>query len=174
MNLRNRISLFITGIILLLSNIISAQPERGVGNSKILLYPQGGQIREVALYENSYALVIGMSNYKYWQPLAGPRKDVEDVRSILTEHGFNVEVKMDLTGEDLEAGISKFIKKYGLTGNNRILIYFAGHGTNLMATDKRELGYIVPIDANLPDKNEIEFKKVAAHFPKLGKLRFKK
>ena len=167
MNLRYGTGIFIIIINLLLATILPAQTERGVGNSKILLYQQGGQLREVALYENSYALVIGMSNYKYWQHLDGPGQDIENVRSILGEHGFNVTVKMDLTGKELDQTIDTFIDEHGLSGNNRILIYFAGHGTNLTATDKRELGYIVPIDAPLPDKSEIEFKKVALSMQKI-------
>src|SRR6185369_13192114 len=94
--------LFICFLILLLQFIITAQlkpvdPTRGFGNNKTLLYPEGGMIREVSLYDNSYALVIGMNEYKYWKKLKGPQKDVESVREVLKEHGFNVDVKMDLT-----------------------------------------------------------------------------
>lgn len=140
--------------------------QRSVTNHN-LIFPQNGEPREVSLYDASYALVIGMSKYRYWKPLDGPVKDVEEVKTVLIEHGFNVQVEMDLTGEALEQKINEFIKKYGLDGNKRLVIYFAGHGGTLVATDRRELGYIVPVDAPLPEKNETEFKRVALSMQKI-------
>jgi formylglycine-generating enzyme required for sulfatase activity/uncharacterized caspase-like protein len=140
--------------------------ERGVEN-KILTFVQNGQFSQVKLYDNSYALVIGMSKYRFWDQLKGTIRDTEEVKTVLTEQGFNVQVELDLTGAELENKINQFIKNYGLDGNNRLIIYFAGHGNTLVATDKREVGYIVPIDAPLPETNETEFKRVALSMQKL-------
>ena len=162
MNKTPFLSLFFLSLLVFFHQPAFSQSEvnRGVKN-KVLLYPQNGQIQQVSLYDNSYALVIGMSKYKHWRPLAGPVKDVEEVGAVLKDHGFDVQVEMDLTGEELERKINQFIKKHGLDGNNRLLVYFAGHGETLVATDKREIGYIVPVDAPLTDQNEKEFKQVA-------------
>src|SRR3712207_9190795 len=46
--------------------------------------------KEVKLYERSYALVIGVSDYAQWPKLPGVRKDVEEVARALERHGFLV------------------------------------------------------------------------------------
>ncbi len=47
--------------------------------------------KQVGLYNESYALVIGASRYTNgWPKLAGVRKDVKLVTGILEERGFKV------------------------------------------------------------------------------------
>lgn len=118
--------------------------------------------KEVILYENSYALIIGNSNYQNgsWGNLPGVKSDVEAVSEILCKHGFNVEIADNLTSKTFETRIKKFINDYGKTPNNRILIYYAGHGFKQKSVgDGREIGYVVPTDAPSPQK--IEFVKFA-------------
>jgi formylglycine-generating enzyme required for sulfatase activity len=160
-------------LIVFLYQPISAQPpqstdsQRGIKNNKVLGYPSNGTWREVPMYDDSYALVIGMSNYRYWNKLNGPVKDVEEVRSVLTEHSFKVQVEMDLTGEELEDKINDFIKSYGLSKNNRLIIYFAGHGETMVGTDNRDIGYLVPVDAPQSEKDEDGFKRTALSMSKI-------
>ena len=42
----------------------------------------------------SYALIIGESNYMYWNSLAGVKEDVPAVKKLLEEQGFTVEYEM--------------------------------------------------------------------------------
>jgi hypothetical protein len=51
-----------------------------------------------------------------------------------------------------------FIAAHGRNARNRIVFYFAGHGHTQTASDGRQLGFIVPIDAPLPTKEPVEFK----------------
>lgn len=113
--------------------------------------------KEVILYENSYALIIGNSNYKdgSWGNLPGVKADVEAVSDILCQHGFKVEIAENLTSKTFDSRLKEFINKYGKTANNRILIYYAGHGyKQKSAGDNRDIGYVVPVDAPSPQKSD--------------------
>ncbi|HKQ79230.1 MAG TPA: tetratricopeptide repeat protein [Blastocatellia bacterium] len=116
---------------------------------------EGGQT--IDLYEGSYALVIGAVNYQNWRRLTGVQGDAEEVAAVLQKHGFNVEKLLDPTRESFDHAMRKFISDYGQSINNRLLIYFAGHGHTLTTVDGRSLGYIVPIDA--PRGDNARFKQ---------------
>lgn len=122
-----------------------------------------GSKQEVQLYDGSYALVIGNSEYSFgWERLSGVKTDVVAVRNVLERHGFKVETEENLTSEQFERRIKKFIDDYGYDRNNRLIIYYAGHGYTLpSAGDKRELGYIIPSDTPLPTKDERGFRQKA-------------
>lgn len=67
-----------------------AQPSRSVG---IKVKDIAGKEREVELYDGSYVLVIGNSEYSNgWDRLGGVKSDVVAVRSVLEKHGFKVEM----------------------------------------------------------------------------------
>lgn len=115
--------------------------------------PQG---ENISLYSNSYALVIGASDYKRgWPQLRGVIDDVEAVKSSLEKNGFTVEVVTDPDKDDLISSIEAFINKRGMEVDNRLLFYFAGHGYTSKSSYGEEMGYIVPVDAPNPnmDKN---------------------
>ena len=119
---------------------------------------QGGELN---LYEASYALVIGESRYSNgWHELPGVRQDVTAVRAALEKQGFTVETLEDLTGDKLTAGIRAFIAKWGLSKRNRLVFYFAGHG-HTINDDGNEMGYFVPVDAPLPNRDESGFIQTA-------------
>lgn len=47
--------------------------------------------KEIKLYERSYALVVGVSEYTNgWPKLPGVKKDIEEVARALERHGFLV------------------------------------------------------------------------------------
>ncbi|MDQ3817058.1 MAG: caspase family protein [Acidobacteriota bacterium] len=115
-----------------------------------------------ALYKGSYALVIGVGKYAAgWDNLPGVKSDTEAVKAELEKHGFKVEVVLDPTEREFDAKVHFFIKNYGYEPENRLLIYFAGHGYTEVLADGRELGYIVPADAPLPKKDALGFRQKA-------------
>ena len=117
--------------------------------------PKGNRID---LYRDSYALVIGNSNYSNgWEPIPGAIRDVNEVATALEKHGFTVSLKTDLTKEKFSRALSEFSLKYGRDKDNRLLFYYAGHGfTQQMATGE-ELGYLVMVNAPLPEADLIGF-----------------
>lgn len=117
------------------------------------------------LYEQSHALVIGISGYdKYghgWDALRGVKDDVVSVKAALEMNGFNVEVLEDANKEQIDRTISSFISKYGMQIENRLLIYYAGHGHTLPTSYGEQLGYIVPVDAPHPTYDQAGFQSKA-------------
>jgi uncharacterized caspase-like protein len=141
-----------------------ARQERG-GGVRVARVNADGSKREAQLYEGSYALVIGNSEYTLgWDRLSGVKNDVVAVREILERHGFTVEVAENLTSEQFGRRVRKFINDYGYDRDNRLIIYYAGHGYTLnSAGDKRELGYIIPSDTPLPARDVRGFRQKAVN-----------
>jgi tetratricopeptide (TPR) repeat protein len=152
-------TIYFLASIFLLASFAFAQPNRGV---TVKVKNRNGGEREVKLYDASYALIIGNSSYKYWDVLNGVKTDVAAVEKSLRDNGFTVETAENLDSSNLSGRIEQFVKDHGYEENNRLLIYYAGHGyTQKSAGDDRELGYIVPVDAPLPGKDKIGFLRTA-------------
>lgn len=129
------------------SLLLHAADPRGM---KVVVRDKSG--RQVGLYENSYALVIGVSDYTNgWPDLPGVKKDIEAVSGVLEKHGFNVTVIEPPDFVTLRQVFDDFINRYGRKSNDRLLFYFAGHGHTLRKGYGGEMGYIVPADAPIPD-----------------------
>ena len=108
----------------------------------------------IGLYEQSHALVIGVSDYtNEWPKLPGVRKDVKAVTAALESHGFNVEVVED--AEDymaLDRAFTGFIRRHGRKPENRLPFYFAGHG-HTVKNYGEEMGYIIPTTSPNPNRD---------------------
>ena len=114
---------------------------------------------KLALYNDSYALVIGNGAYPVkngWNPLPGAVNDVKEVAEVFKRHGFNVTLKIDVTKAEFNKAFSKFIYKSGKDRNNRLLFYYAGHGYTTKSATGEDLGYLVMLDTPHPE-NAAEF-----------------
>ncbi len=129
------------------------------GMNVVTVIDPAGQ--EIAMYRESHALLIGVSDYEHWPDLPGVVKDVRLVQEGLEKKGFNV-VRVDNPNQrQLENAYNDFILEYGQDVNNRLLFYFAGHGHTLKLSYGGEMGYIVPTDAPNPNKDEAGFRSQA-------------
>lgn len=119
---------------------------------------QNNKGEPVELYKESYALIIGASNYNNgWPVLAGVMKDIAEIKDILEDQGFSVTTVIDPNLMELRDAYRNFINKHGLDAENRLLIYFAGHGHTIRTAYGEEMGYIVPVDAPNPNKDKNAF-----------------
>jgi hypothetical protein len=113
------------------------------------------------LFAESHALIIGVSDYNNGlKPLPGVKRDVEAVSEILRQHGFTVRTVLNPTQPQFDQAMRDFISKYGQADQNRLLIYFAGHGHTLPTRSGMQ-GYIIPVNAPHPERDEAGFKNVA-------------
>jgi formylglycine-generating enzyme required for sulfatase activity len=144
----------ITSLVLLLCALLWAVPAAWAVRV-VATTPEG---KEIHLYNNSYALVLGNGNYSNgWDPLPGALRDVDDVAKALKKNGFKVTLKKNLTRESFNRAFGRFCHKYGRDENNRLLFYYAGHGhTQKMATNE-DLGYLVMVDAPSPQSDPVGF-----------------
>jgi tetratricopeptide (TPR) repeat protein len=150
-------SLVLMGVVL--SSIGLGVAKAQVGSLKIT----DSSGREVTLYKESHALVIWAGDYQHWKTwgkLDNIEDEAKDVVAALELQGFEVTVVANPTGQKLKQAMETFIANYGYTRNNRLVIFFSGHGYTLEKTK----GYFVPIDAPDPalnDQSQQDFLKVA-------------
>jgi len=111
-------------------------------------------------YANSWAILVGIDEYKKWPRLQYAVRDAEGVGQLLVQKfGFAPERVITLKNEQAtRAGIlgafhdllERGKSTGGLQPNDRVFVFFAGHGATRKLSSGRDLGYIVPSDAD-PD-----------------------
>jgi uncharacterized caspase-like protein/peptidoglycan/xylan/chitin deacetylase (PgdA/CDA1 family) len=108
-------------------------------------------------YANSWAIVVGIDKYQKWPQLQYAVRDAEGVGQLLVQKfGFAPERVVTLKNEQatrsgILAAFHDRLAHGNLQANDRIFVFFAGHGATRKLSSGRDLGYIVPVDAD-PDK----------------------
>ena len=107
------------------------------------------------LYRESWAVIIGIDNYPKWPKLSYAVNDANGMKEILVrKYGFKPEHVLTLLNED--ATRQKILSALGDTLSNpqnvarddRVFVFFAGHGATRKLSSGRDLGYIIPYDAD--------------------------
>jgi hypothetical protein len=112
------------------------------------------QGKEVTRYVRSYALLIGAGAYTAgWPMLSGAVADIKRLKPVLEEQGFQCRLVENPTGDQLKRAYEDFINQCGLDPDNRLVLYFAGHGHTLKQSYGEDMGYIVPVDAFNPNRD---------------------
>jgi hypothetical protein len=120
---------------------------------------------ELALYRSSHALVIGIDDYTGgWPRLSKAVSDAEQVASALTELGFDVTLKRDLNGRELELAFEDFFIEKGEDPEARLFVWYAGHGHTVNGE-----GYLIPADG-VTEANAREFKRKALSLRRFGEF----
>lgn len=107
-----------------------------------------------SFYEESYAVIIGIDKYKHIESLNCSKADAHAVRDTLQEIGFPEEnIVMLLDREATRQNIQDVMKvemeqKCGV--NDRLLFYFAGHGSDYTTSTGQKMGYLLPANVD-PD-----------------------
>jgi hypothetical protein len=77
---------------------------------------------------NYHALVIGIGNYRHMPKLKTPINDAQDIAKLLEgRYGFEVKVLIDANRDQIMSALNEYART--LTDADRLLIYFAGHGS---------------------------------------------
>lgn len=105
-------------------------------------------------YGDSWAVVVGIDEYARWPKLQYAVRDAQAVgQDLVDKFGFRPERVFTLkNGEATRRGIlALFHDKLGhgnVGKNDRIFVFFAGHGATRRLSSGRDLGYIVPVDSD--------------------------
>jgi tetratricopeptide (TPR) repeat protein len=101
------------------------------------------------LYYKSWAIVIGVENYLLAPKIPGAIEDAKTVAQAFRQLGFDEVVELydkDASARRLQQTLSDFLpRKIGRY--DRLVIYFSGHAGVMQDLDGKELGYLVPWDA---------------------------
>ena len=111
-------------------------------------------------YAQSWAVVIGIDDYQHWPKLQYAVNDAEAIRSQLVQQfGFEPDHVLVLKDKDATRnGILALFEErlnHELAKDDRLLVFFAGHGATRQLSSGRTLGYIVPVDST-PDQFAVD------------------
>jgi len=105
-------------------------------------------------YANSWAIVVGIDSYAKWPKLQYAVRDARAVRATLIDKfGFAPERVVSLENEaatrnGILAAFHDRLAHAGMQKNDRVFVFFAGHGATRKLSSGRDLGYIVPYDSD--------------------------
>ena len=109
----------------------------------------------VPLYRASFAVIVGIDDYTSWPKLTYATGDALAVRDVLIkDFSFppeNVTVLLDkeATRERIVSAIGDALANQAkVQPDDRVLVFFAGHGATRLLPSGRSLGYIVPVEAD--------------------------
>ena len=104
-------------------------------------------VGNVQLYTKSYALVIGINEYRNgWPRLSMAVNDAKAIAKELDARGFDVTLKTNPNSVQLKNAFEDFFVVKGADPAARLFVWFAGHGH----TQGGE-GFLVPADAPRPE-----------------------
>ncbi len=103
------------------------------------------------LYYKSWAVIIGVENYLLAPKLAGAIEDGKAVAKALRRVGFEEVIELydkDASFRRLQQTLSDFLpRKVGR--QDRLVVYFSGYGGVTQDSSGKDLGYLVPWDAQV-------------------------
>jgi peptidoglycan/xylan/chitin deacetylase (PgdA/CDA1 family)/uncharacterized caspase-like protein len=105
-------------------------------------------------YANSWAIVVGIDDYAKWPKLQYAVRDARAVsKTLIDKFGFAAERVVTLenaaaTRSGILAAFHDRLAHGGVQKNDRIFVFFAGHGATRHLSSGRDLGYIVPFDSD--------------------------
>jgi tetratricopeptide (TPR) repeat protein len=102
-----------------------------------------------ALYETSRALIIGIEQYPHGKTVPGAVAEAKQVAQAFRHLGFEDVIELynkDATGRRVQQALTElFAKKVVRSG--RVVVFFVGQTGSTRDAKGRELGYLVPADA---------------------------
>lgn len=105
------------------------------------------------LYRDSWAVIIGIDQYQHWPKLRYAVNDAKAVREVLiTKYRFKPENIFTLYNEQATRGAilallaDKLANADLVNRDDRVFVFYAGHGATRKLSSGRELGYIIPVD----------------------------
>jgi len=118
----------------------------------ILLFSIGFAYMKSDIYDNSWALIIGIDKYQNVQNLNYAVKDAESIKDILVDV-FDFPIRNITFLKNKEATKQNIIQAFSDITNkakerDRVIIYFAGHGQTMDLPEGGEMGYLLPVDGN--------------------------
>jgi uncharacterized caspase-like protein len=109
-------------------------------------------------YRESWAAIIGIDDYINWQKLQYATHDALAVRDLLIQK-YNFKPDHITTLLNSQATRENILSLLGdkladgskVQHEDRVFVFYAGHGATRKLASGRELGYIIPVDADLTD-----------------------
>lgn len=101
------------------------------------------------VFANRKALIIGNDNYKNVSKLNNATSDAKAMSTALTALGFKVTMLLDIDEKAFKQALREF--KMSIQGGDEVLVFFAGHGVQLGATN-----YLLPTDIKGDNEEQVK------------------
>ncbi len=141
------------------TQLVKSEPPIGGGRADDAApAPQAEQTaagEKVHPYKQSWAVIIGINDYQTWPKLRYAVNDANAIEQMLVnKFGFKHENIFKLL--DGEATRQRIMQVLGdeltnptkVSRDDRIFFFFAGHGATRTMADNRQIGFIIPVDAD--------------------------
>ena len=127
------------------------------GAKNLVIVPAAGPLKGKRVYANSHALLIGINRYPGMpgKNLEYALNDVRDMADILVKsYGFaphNVRILTDsqATLGGIRAALADLSDVRGVGPEDRVLVYFSGHGQTVKLPGGGDMGFLIPHDARV-------------------------
>ncbi|MCZ8095282.1 MAG: polysaccharide deacetylase family protein [Acidovorax sp.] len=146
----------------ILSKLVADGYQFATWDGKAFVVPKGAPAAAAAApaaaaaggYSQSWAIVVGIDEYARWPRLQYAVRDARSVREALIQK-FGFAAERIVTLENKEATRTNILAAFhdklahgGMQKNDRLFVFFAGHGATRKLTSGRDLGYIIPVDSD--------------------------
>ena len=108
-----------------------------------------------SFYRESWAVIVGINDYQNWPKLRYAVNDANGIEeSLVNRFGFKRENIRKLINADatrqriMEVLGDEFTDGRKIQREDRVFFFFAGHGATRSFEDGRQLGFIIPVDAD--------------------------
>jgi hypothetical protein len=101
------------------------------------------------VFADRKALIIGNDNYKNVSKLLNASADAKAMSAALTSIGFKVSIYLDIDEKSFKQALREF--KMSIQGGDEVLVFFAGHGVQLGATN-----YLLPTDIKGDNEEQVK------------------
>jgi len=104
------------------------------------------------IYDNSWALVIGIDKYQNVKKLNYAVDDAESIKEILEDSfhfpsdNISILINEEATKQNILKSFSEITKN--AKSNDRVLVFFAGHGDTMDLPGGGEKGYLIPVEGD--------------------------
>ena len=124
----------------------------------LIIVPKSGPLAGKQVYTNSHALLIGVNEYPRLPKDKWLQYALNDVRgmkeTLVKSYGFPAENIITLTNNQatktgIEAAMAKFSDPARVSPDDRVLIYFSGHGQTVKMPTGGDHGFLIPSDAQV-------------------------
>ena len=118
----------------------------------ILLFAYGLAITTEDIYDNSWALIIGINKYENVQKLDFAADDAIAMKEILIESfnfpedNISILLNEEATKDNIVKEFSNVVFK--AQEGDRVLVFFAGHGETMELPEGGQMGYLIPVNGD--------------------------
>lgn len=116
----------------------------------LVIFISGISFSATDFYSDSWALLIGINEYQYETPLHYAVADAKEMKRLLSEKldfpDKNITILLDsaATLQGIRRSIEDLENK--TSENDRVLIYFGGHGKTKLLPGGGEMGFLIPVN----------------------------